>query len=141
MDVIVNRLKLMRSRMGLTQEDVAEKVGVSRQAVAKWEKGETLPDIESCIKLADLFEVPVDMLVRGLKEEKTAEKKQLFGCVKVNDKGQITLPVSVREAFMIKPGDYVLVLADTEKGIALMNMGSMAGDENFPVMPMGEMMK
>ncbi len=141
MDVIVNRLKLMRSRMGLTQEDVAEKVGVSRQAVAKWEKGETLPDIESCIKLADLFEVPVDMLVRGLKEEKTAEKKQLFGCVKVNDKGQITLPVSVREAFRIKPGDYVLVLADTEKGIALMNMGSMAGDENFPVMPMGEMMK
>ncbi len=141
MDVIVNRLKLMRSRMGLTQEDVAEKVGVSRQAVAKWEKGETLPDIESCIKLADLFEVPVDMLVRGLKEEKTAEKKQLFGCVKVNDKGQITLPASVREAFRIKPGDYVLVLADTEKGIALVNMGSMAGNENFPVMPMGEMMK
>ena len=141
MDVIVNRLKLMRSRMGLTQEDVAEKVGVSRQAVAKWEKGETLPDIESCIKLADLFEVPVDMLVRGLKEEKTAEKKQLFGCVKVNDKGQITLPVSVREAFRIKQGDYVLVLADTEKGIALMNMGSMEGDENFPVMPMGDMMK
>lgn len=141
MDVMMNRLKLMRSRMGLTQEDVAEKVGVSRQAVAKWEKGETLPDIESCIKLADLFEVPVDMLVRGLKEEKTAEKKHLFGCVKVNDKGQITLPASVREAFRIKPGDYVLVLADTEKGIALMNMGSMAGDENFPVMPMGEMMK
>ena len=141
MDVIVNRLKLMRSRMGLTQEEVAEKVGVSRQAVAKWEKGETLPDIESCIKLADLFEVPVDMLVRGLKEEKTAEKKQLFGCVKVNDKGQITLPASVREAFRIKPGDYVLVLADTEKGIALVNMGSMEGDENFPVMPMGEMMK
>lgn len=141
MDVMMNRLKLMRSRMGLTQEDVAEKVGVSRQAVAKWEKGETLPDIESCIKLADLFEVPVDMLVRGLKEEKTAEKKQLFGCVKVNDKGQITLPASVREAFRIKPGDYVLVLADTEKGIALMNMGSMAGNENFPVMPMGEMMK
>lgn len=141
MDVMMNRLKLMRSRMGLTQEDVAEKVGVSRQAVAKWEKGETLPDIESCIKLADLFEVPVDMLVRGLKEEKAAEKKHLFGCVKVNDKGQITLPASVREAFRIKPGDYVLVLADTEKGIALMNMGSMAGDENFPVMPMGEMMK
>lgn len=141
MDVMMNRLKLMRSRMGLTQEDVAEKVGVSRQAVAKWEKGETLPDIESCIKLADLFEVPVDMLVRGLKEEKTAEKKQLFGCVKVNDKGQITLPASVREAFRIKPGDYVLVLADTEKGIALMNMGSMAGNENFPVMPMGDMMK
>lgn len=138
---MMNRLKLMRSRMGLTQEDVAEKVGVSRQAVAKWEKGETLPDIESCIKLADLFEVPVDMLVRGLKEEKTAEKKQLFGCVKVNDKGQITLPASVREAFRIKPGDYVLVLADTEKGIALMNMGSMAGNENFPVMPMGDMMK
>ena len=65
----MNRLKLMRSRMGLTQEDVAEKVGVSRQAVAKWEKGETLPDIESCIKLADLFGVSLDYLV-GRAEER-----------------------------------------------------------------------
>ena len=48
---LMTQLKLFRSRLGMTQEDVAEKVGVSRQAVAKWEKGETLPDIESCVKM------------------------------------------------------------------------------------------
>lgn len=124
MAVFVNQLKVMRSRLGLTQEVVAEKVGVSRQAVAKWEKGDTLPDIESCIKLADLFGVPLDMLVRGLKdEEMNADGQKLFGCVRMNDKGQITLPASVREAFGLKPGCMILVLADTDRGIALVNMG------------------
>lgn len=130
---MMTQLKLYRSRRGMTQEDVAEKVGVSRQAVAKWEKGETLPDIDSCVKLADLFEVPVDVLVREFQEGKARESQQMFGCVKMNDKGQITLPASVREAFGMKPGDMILVLADTERGIALMNMGSVAGDTMFPV--------
>lgn len=130
---MVNQLKLMRSRKGMTQEEVAEQVGVSRQAVAKWEKGDTLPDVESCVKLADLYGVPLDMLVRGLKEEnQSAEGQKMFGCVKMNDKGQITLPVQVRETFGLKPGCMVLVLADTERGIALVNMGAMEGD-----MPMG----
>lgn len=124
MITMVNQLKLMRTRMGMTQEEVAEQVGVSRQAVAKWEKGESLPDIESCVHLADLFGVPLDMLVRGLKEENQRDgSQQMFGCVKMNDKGQITLPVQLREAFGMKPGCMVLLLADTERGIALVNMG------------------
>lgn len=128
MITMVNQLKLMRTRMGMTQEEVAEQVGVSRQAVAKWEKGETLPDIESCVHLADLFGVPLDMLVRGLKEENQQDgSKQMFGCVKMNDKGQITLPVQLRDAFGLKPGCMILLLADTEKGIALVNMGD--GDD------------
>lgn len=126
---MVNQLKLMRSRKGMTQEEVAEQVGVSRQAVAKWEKGETLPDVESCVKLADLFGVPLDMLVRGLKEEeKTQNGQHMFGCVKMNEKGQITLPVQVRETFGLKPGCMILVLADTERGIALVNLGDMDSD-------------
>lgn len=128
MITMVNQLKLMRTRMGMTQEEVAEQVGVSRQAVAKWEKGESLPDIESCVHLADLFGVPLDMLVRGLKEENQQDgSKQMFGCVKMNDKGQITLPVQLRDAFGLKPGCMILLLADTEKGIALVNMGD--GDD------------
>lgn len=124
MITMFNQLKLMRTRKGLTQEQVAEQVGVSRQAVAKWEKGESLPDIESCVYLADLYGVPLDMLVRGLKEEIQSENsKQMFGCVKMNDKGQITLPVQLRDAFGLKPGCMILLLADTEKGIALVNMG------------------
>lgn len=122
MAMFVNQLKLMRTRKGFTQEQVAELVGVSRQAVAKWEKGETLPDIESCIRLSDLYGIPLDALVRGLKEEKKpGEGQQMFGIAKMNDKGQITLPVQIRERFGLKPGCTILVLADTEKGIALVN--------------------
>lgn len=131
MAVMMNHLKVFRSKIGMTQEEVAEKVGVSRQAVAKWEKGETQPDINSCVKLADLFGMSLDMLVRGLEEDTRVDGHRLMGCVKMNDKGQITLPVSVREAFQMKPGDQILVLADTEKGIALVNMGSMPGDEKI----------
>ena len=133
---MMTQLKLYRSRMGLTQEEVADKVGVSRQAVAKWEKGETLPDIESCVKMADLFEVPVDMLVRSLQESKTDENRQMFGCVKMNEKGQITLPAAVREAFGIKPGNLIMVLADTDRGIALVNLGEAGGDGGFFAPPM-----
>ena len=126
---MMNQLKLMRNRKGMTQEEVAEQVGVSRQAVAKWEKGDTLPDVESCVKLADLYGVPVDMLIRGLKEDETMpDGQKMFGCVKMNDKGQITLPVQVRELFGLKPGNMILVLADTDRGIALVNLGDMNND-------------
>ena len=135
MAMIVNQIKLLRSRMGLTQEQVAEAVGVSRQAVAKWEKGDTLPDIESCIRLADLFRVPLDALVRGIKENgDSADGQKMFGCVRMNEKGQITLPAQVREVFGLKPGNMILVLADTEKGIALVNM---CGPEENMVFPVG----
>ena len=126
---MVNQLKLMRSRKGMTHEEVAEHIGVSRQAVAKWEKGDTLPDVESCVKLADLYGVPLDALVRGLKDQDNSENGQkMFGCVKMNDKGQITLPAQVREIFGLKPGCMILVLADTERGIALVNLGDMNND-------------
>ena len=46
----------------LTQEDVAEKVGVTRQSVAKWESGESVPDLDKCRMLADLFRVSLDDL-------------------------------------------------------------------------------
>ena len=120
---LMNQLKLYRTRAGLTQEEVAERIGVSRQAVAKWEKGETLPDIANCIALADLFRVPLETLARGLTHEPSVDGHKLFGCVRMNEEGQITLPVNVREAFGMKPGSMMLVLADTERGIALVNMG------------------
>lgn len=136
MAMFVNQLKVLRTQRGLTQEQVAAQVGVSRQAVAKWERGDTLPDIESCICLADLYGVPLDALVRGMKNnENDVNGQKLFGCVKMNEKGQITLPVQVREVFGLKPGCMILVLADTEKGIALVNMGDMPDGEAIVPVP------
>lgn len=131
MAAIMNQIRILRTQRSLTQEAVAEKIGVSRQAVAKWEKGETLPDIETCIRLADLFGVPLEVLARGITEDNAPGGQQMYGCVRMNDKGQITLPVNVREAFGLRPGTLLLVLADTDKGIALVNMGSMPEDA-FP---------
>lgn len=128
MTTVMNQIKLLRTQHGMTQEEVAERIGVSRQSIAKWEKGDTLPDIDSCIRLADLFGVSLEMLARGLTQEATLDGRRMYGCVRMNEKGQITLPANVRESFGLKPGCMVLVLADTEKGIALVNMGAMGGD-------------
>lgn len=127
MSIEFSRLKMFRKQCGFTQEEVAEKLGVSRQALAKWERGETQPDIESCLKLADLYEITVDMLVRNLGKELHGDGKHIFGCSKINSKGQITLPAKCRDVFNLKTGDNMLILGDENKGIALVNLGSISG--------------
>ena len=77
---------LMRSRKksGLSQEEVAAKLGISRQTVSKWELGETLPDIQQAKKLSTLYHITLDELVEldlQVKEiqeviEKTTEETQ-----------------------------------------------------------------
>lgn len=121
-----NNLRLYRTQNGMTQEQLAERIGVSRQAVAKWEKGETLPDIDNVIALADLYGVTVDSLVRNVSAAAgTSEgKKHIFGVAKINDKGQITLPKKCRSVFGLSAGDMLLVLGDEDKGIAIVKIGT-----------------
>ncbi len=126
MSIQFNNLKIFRMKEGLTQEDIAGKLNVSRQSVAKWERGESLPDLESCIKLAEIFGVTVDVLVRNMNEipHSGDEGKHFFGISRLNEKGQITLPAECRKVFGLKAGDSLLVLGDEEKGgIALVNIG------------------
>ncbi len=61
--VIGERLRYLRTKKGLTQDEVAEAVYVSRQAVSGWEKGLTLPSISSCILLLDLYDTDLDELL------------------------------------------------------------------------------
>ena len=87
----------------MTQEDVAEKVGVTRQAIAKWESGETVPDLDKCRLLADVFGVSLDDLANYKAEENLGldlppKGKHLFGIVTVGDKGQIVIPAKARTA-------------------------------------------
>lgn len=58
-----NRIKERREKKGLLQKDIANFVGVSQQAVARWEKGETEPDSATLVKLAELLECSVDYLL------------------------------------------------------------------------------
>ncbi len=125
-----NNLKYYRKQNGYTQEQLAEKLGVSRQAVAKWEKGETLPDIDNVIALADLYEITVDSLVRNVTKAtgtNVTGKQHMFGAVRINDKGQITLPKRCRSVFDLKPNSMLLVLGDEDRGIALVKISEIFG--------------
>ncbi len=57
----------LRNHNNLTQEQVADSLGVTRQAVSKWEAGQCMPDVEKLIQLADLFQITTDELINGLK--------------------------------------------------------------------------
>ena len=59
------RLLAYRNRVGLSQEKLAEKIGVTRQTVSKWEKGLSVPDADLLVKLADILEVSVAELLGG----------------------------------------------------------------------------
>lgn len=120
----LNNLKIFRKKSGYTQEQIAEKIGVSRQAIAKWENGDAMPDVENIIALADVYEVTVDSLVRNVAAAggASSEKRHMFGLVRVNDKGQITLPKQCRDIFGIKPQDTLLILGDEDRGIALVKI-------------------
>ena len=60
---MANKLVELRKAAGLSQEDVAERIGVSRQAVSKWERAEAAPDTDNLIALANLYNVSVDELL------------------------------------------------------------------------------
>ncbi|MBR1860886.1 MAG: helix-turn-helix domain-containing protein [Lachnospiraceae bacterium] len=122
--VFSENLTELRKINHLTQEDIAEKVGVSRQSVAKWESGETVPDLDKCKILADIFSVSLDDLANyDIKNElglgMPPKGKHLFGIVKVGDKGQIVIPAKAREVFDIKAGERLVVLGDEGMGIAI----------------------
>ena len=59
------QLKANRERLGLSQEDVAHAIYVSRQTMSSWENGKTYPDVQSLLLLSDLFGVSIDDLVKG----------------------------------------------------------------------------
>lgn len=121
--VIGENLYSLRKIHEMTQEEVAEKIGVSRQALAKWECGETLPDIERCTMLADLYDVTLDELVTHSRDpyqlNVPPKGKHVFGVVTVGDKGQIVIPHKARKVMQIKPGDRLIVLGDETQGLAL----------------------
>jgi len=113
-------LAFLRKSHHLTIEEVAEKIGVSRQAVAKWEKGETMPDVIKCDALATFYNVKVDDLLHydgATSVMPIAPKgKHFFGTVTIGERGQIVIPKEARELFQLKAGSRLIVLGDENPG-------------------------
>ena len=115
----------MRKFLSMTQEELAEKVGVTRQSIAKWEAGDSLPDLEKSKLLAEVLGVSLDELANHEPDDNLGlglapKGKYLFGMVTVGDKGQIVIPAKARKIFNILPGDSLVVLGDEDQGMALM---------------------
>ena len=70
------RLQALRQRAGMSQDQLAERLGVSRQAVSRWERDETMPETDKVIALADLFGVTTDYLLRPQPESSETETKK-----------------------------------------------------------------
>ena len=124
-----DNLVQMRKIFQMTQEDIAEKLGVTRQSVAKWEAGDSVPDLDKCKQLADIFGVSLDDLANYEPDENLGlatppKGKHLFGLVTVGDKGQIVIPAKARKLFEISPGDQLVVLGDEGQGIAIVKAES-----------------
>ena len=120
-----DNLLYLRNLKGLSQEQVAEAVGISRQSYSKWEQGDTFPDIDKCDKLAKFYGVTIDSLIHsGEKIGKTKIApapigKHLWGTVTIGSKGQIVIPKNARDTLDMKEGDRLVVLGDELQGIAL----------------------
>ena len=71
---IANRLVEYRKRAGYSQEELADKLGISRQAVSKWERVEASPDTDNLIALANLYGVSLDELINGKKDPEPKAK-------------------------------------------------------------------
>ena len=120
-----DNLLYLRNIKGLSQEQVAEAVGISRQSYSKWEQGDTFPDIDKCDKLAKFYGVTIDSLIHS--DEKIGKTKiapapigkHLWGTVTIGSKGQIVIPKNARDTFDMKEGDRLVVLGDELQGIAL----------------------
>lgn len=79
------RIKEQRKNCGLSQEKVAELVGVSRQAVTKWEAEQSAPSTENLFRLAEIFGTTVDILLASEKEEKNSPAEQIYYLYKMEE--------------------------------------------------------
>ena len=82
---IGNKIHQLRKISGMTQEQLAEKLNVSRQTISKWESGGTMPDLESMVKIGRMFQVSLDeLLLKGEEDVRDKEKITLEDLMEIN---------------------------------------------------------
>lgn len=85
-----NKLYELRKQKGLSQEELANKLNVSRQTVSKWELGDSTPDMEKLIGLSDLFDISLDEFVLGKEGKVQAQESKTSDIVHVVEEKVLT---------------------------------------------------
>ena len=120
-----DNLIMLRNAHGFSQQEIADRVGISRQAYAKWESGATVPDIGKSARLAEVYGVTVDSLIRTEEAEGIGiippgpKGRNIWGTVTVNERGQLVIPKPVRDLFGLTGGQRLVVLSVDMEGLAL----------------------
>ena len=122
--MLKDNLIMLRKLNGYSQEHIAEMIGISRQAYAKWENGLTTPDVEKASLLAKVYGISIDSLMDDNGNNSASiippapPGKNIWGTVTVGERGQIVIPKAARDRFGFGSGVRLVVLSD-EVGIAL----------------------
>jgi len=124
---IADKLIRLRKKSGMTQEELAEKMDVSRQAVSKWESGQTVPDLGKIVQLSELFGVTTDYLLKdGIEDvdaaEEACEKQSIRAITKEEAKAYVAL--RKRASWQIALATFLCILSP----VALILLG-VASDE------------
>ena len=116
---IANRLLEFRKKSGLSQEELAEKLNISRQSVSKWERAESCPDTDNLIELAKIYNVTLDDLInvdKPIKEEaKVDEKKVESSKIEIDEDADIAYSSSENCDVYLKNDKLVLDRHDDKK--------------------------
>lgn len=122
LEKIGNKIKNERIRCGISQEDLAEKLFVSRQAVSKWEMGATMPSIDNVCFLVEIFGTSIDELLclspdkpmDKSRFEKLTDTKYVLASVK---KGEIGFDIS-DEMYKFSPEDRMIIVRTVKEFLA-----------------------
>ncbi|HEL2383623.1 TPA: helix-turn-helix transcriptional regulator [Streptococcus suis] len=103
MNQLAQQIKKLRTGQNLSQDDLADKLYISRQAVSKWENGEATPDSDKLVQLAEIFGVSLDYLVLGKEPEKE---------IVVEQRGKMNGWEFLNEESKRQPtrGDFILII-------------------------------
>lgn len=130
---IADRIQNLRKNKGISQEQLADKIGVSRQSVSKWESEQSTPDIEKVILMSDFFEVTTDYILKGIEPADGGTKKpdmRIFALVGtgVNVIGLIAaimVWIEKREPIAVAIGLMIMAV-----GCMIFGIGKLAGPDN-----------
>ena len=123
-------LRELRKERELTQEQLAEKFGVSSRSVSRWENGNTMPELGILVELADYYEVDIKEIIDGERKSEIMEKEQKETLRKVADYVEVEKKLAVKRRCIV-----------TFVGTLMFALSIMIGYIVFPKLPEGSILR